>query len=286
VSGSLGSSPPDKPSRTLTDVIADLDVIIGRARDERSELGIFPAMYRTVTSGVRQAVDAGFFDHNDAMEELSIVFADRYLGAYEVMDRGIRPTEAWHVAFAAATDGKRRMVVQHLLAGMTAHINLDLGIATAAVAGERPEAMYVDFFRVNQMLFEQVDVFQAMLNSVSSRMAWIDRIGGSLDERLTETAIGGARERAWYLAIDLLENSDRADAIISARDHETAHVGRLVLEGVLRVRTVSRIIAMTEPSDVRKVIDAFVEPSVDLDAIEEAVQAADTTPPPSRSRGH
>ena len=282
MSASFGSSPTDQPARTLTDVIADLDVIIGRARDERSELGIFPAMYRTVTAGVRQAVDTGFFDHNDAMEELSIVFADRYLDAYDAMDRGISPTEAWRVAFAAAKDHKRRMVVQHLLAGMTAHINLDLGIATAAVAGEQPEAMYVDFFRVNQILFEQVDAFQAMLNSVSSRMAWIDRMGGSLDERLTETAIGGARERAWHLAIDLLDNSDRAEAIIAARDHETAHLGRLVLEGVLRVRTVSRIIAMTEPSDVRKVIDAFVEPSVDLDAIEEAVQAADTIPPPAR----
>ena len=277
-----GSSPSDQPTRRLADVIADLDVIIDRAREQRSELGIFPAMYRTVTAGVQEAVASGFFDHNDAMEELSIVFAGRYLDAYAAMDTGIRPTEAWHVAFAAAMDGKRRMVIQHLLAGMTAHINLDLGIATAAVAGERPEAMYVDFFRVNQMLFEQVDVFQAMLNSVSSRMAWIDRMGGSLDERLTETAIGGARERAWYLAIDLLENPDRADAIIAARDHETAHLGRLVLEGVVRVRTVSRIIAMTEPSDVRKVIDAFVEPSVDLDAVEEAVQAADVIPPPAR----
>ena len=265
--------------RGLDDIIEDLDEIIERSLDDRSELGIFPAMYRVVTTGVQEAVRVGFFDNNDAMEHLSIVFADRYLAAYSAMRDGRPLTQAWQVAFAAAMDGRRRMVVQHLLAGMTAHINLDLGIATARVAARDSDSMYLDFFRVNQMLYEQVNGFQQMLNSVSSRMGWIDTIGGSLDERLAKIGIGGARERAWRLAVDLIDHPDRRDEIITARDRETAHLESLILEGVVRVRTVSRLIAATEPSDVRVVIRAFREPSVDLDAVAAAVEEADTNPP-------
>jgi hypothetical protein len=269
----------DGHRRGLDDVISDLDVVIERAIQDRSELGIFPAMYRAVTTGVQEAVRVGFFEHNNAMEQLSIVFADRYLDAYTAMRNGRSVTEAWRVAFAAAMEGKRRMVVQHLLSGMTAHINLDLGIATASVAPDDPDAMYVDFFRVNQMLYEQVNGYQQMLNSVSSRMGWIDKVGGPLDERLAKIGIGGARERAWRLGIDLVEHPDRRDEIIAARDAETARLERLILEGVLPIRTISWVISRSEPSDVRKVIAAFVEPSVDLDAIEATVQASDTTPP-------
>lgn len=171
------------------------------------------------------------------------------------------------------------MVVQHLLSGMTAHINLDLGIATAAVAGDHPEEMYVDFFRVNQMLYEQVNGFQEMLNSVSSRMGWIDRLAGSLDERLAKIGISGARERAWRLAMELIDHPEHTDSITSSRDHETAHLEGLILEGIVRTRTVSRLITASEPSDVRVVIEAFREPTVDLDGVAAAVAAADTTPP-------
>jgi hypothetical protein len=269
----------DGHRRGLDDVISDLDVVIERAIQDRSELGIFPAMYRAVTTGVQEAVRVGFFEHNNAMEQLSIVFADRYLDAYTAMRNGCPVTEAWRIAFAAAMERKRRMVVQHLLSGMTAHINLDLGIATASVASDDPDAMYVDFFRVNQMLYEQVNGYQQMLNSVSSRMGWIDKVGGPLDERLAKIGIGGARERAWRLGIDLVEHPDRRGEIIAARDAETARLERLILEGVLPIRTISWVISRSEPSDVRKVIAAFVEPSVDLDAIEATVQASDTTPP-------
>jgi hypothetical protein len=267
--------------RRLDDVIGDLDTIIDRAIDDRSELGIFPAMYRVVTAGVREAVRVGFFDHNDAMEQLSVVFADRYLDAYDAMRHDRPLTESWKVSFAAAMDGQRRMVLQHLLSGMTAHINLDLGIATARVAADAPDSMYVDFFRVNQMLYEQLNGFQQMLNSVSSRMGWLDTIGGTQDERLAKIGISGARERAWRLALDLIDHPDRCDEIIAARDHETARLEGLILEGVVRIRTVSWFIASTEPSDVRVVINAFLEPSVDLDVIAAAVENADTTPPNS-----
>jgi len=111
-----------------------LDVIIASARRDRSPIGIFPSMYRSVTAEIRDAIHGGFFDDRIAMRRLAVMFAGRYLDAYEQWISGGRPRVAWQIAFEAATDGRRRMIAQHLLAGMNAHINLDLGIVAAAVA--------------------------------------------------------------------------------------------------------------------------------------------------------
>jgi hypothetical protein len=172
------------------------------------------------------------------------------------------------------------MIAQHLLAGMNAHIHLDLGIVTAEIAGDRPEELYADFLRVNFLLFAKVDGLQDYLNSVSPAMAWLDRLTGAFDEYLTKIAIGNARDRAWSLAVELINEPDDATAIIARRDRQTADLGRVILGKRLRVRPLSWLIARTEPSDVRHVLDAFLERPVDLEAVERAVQATVADGPP------
>jgi hypothetical protein len=265
---------------SLEDTLAEFDAIIERAWRERSALGIFPSMYRSVTADIRDAVRSGFFDDGAALEHLSVVFADRYFDAFGDLVEGRRPSESWDVAFQAATDGKRRMIAQHLLAGMNAHIHLDLGIVTAEIAGDRPEELYTDFLRVNFLLFAKVDGLQDYLNSVSPAMAWLDRLTGAFDEYLTKIAIGNARDRAWSLAVELINEPDDATAIIARRDRQTADLGRVILGKRLRVRPLSWLIARTEPSDVRHVLDAFLERPVDLEAVERAVQATVADGPP------
>jgi len=258
----------------LDQTLIEFDAIVERAWHDRSPLGIFPSMYRSVTADLRDGVQAGFFDDGVALEHLSVVFANRYFDAFHALVDGQRPTEAWDVAFQAAMDGRRRMIAQHLLAGMNAHINLDLGIVTAEIAGDRPEELYTDFLRVNYLLFEKVNGLQHHLNAVSPTMAWFDRLSGAHDEYLTKIAIGGARQRAWSLAMRLLDAPDEAQAIVAERDQVTAGLGRIILGKRLRVRPLSWLIARTEPADVRHVLDAFLERPVDLAAVEMAVWTA------------
>ena len=263
----------DQPRRRLDATLDDLDAIIDQTRREHSQLGVFPSMYRSVTAEIQGAVRSNFFDDDIAMEDLAVVFADRYLDAYRRWCDGKATSNSWRVAFAAATDGRRRMIAQHLLAGMNAHINLDLGIVAADIAGNDPGHLHTDFLRVNQILFQKLNGLQAALGSVSTRMAWIDRLGGTLDERLMKLSIKDARDRAWDLALDLIENPGNSDAIIDTRDQETADLSHTILGGALPVRVLSWFVAGSEPSDVTTVLDAFAEKPIDLDAVEATVRS-------------
>ena len=79
---------------------------------------------------MKDALEAGAFDDADRMERLDTLFADRYLDAVAARSAGRPATASWELTFAAAQRW-RPLVLQHLLVGINAHINLDLGIAAA-----------------------------------------------------------------------------------------------------------------------------------------------------------
>ena len=106
----------------IDEVIASLDSIIQQAWEERSRLGYFAALYRRVTRSVRDGVCTGHFDDCALMEHLDVVFATRYIDALTTYQSGGRPSRSWKQAFEACSDDTR-LILQHLLAGMNAHIN-------------------------------------------------------------------------------------------------------------------------------------------------------------------
>lgn len=243
--------------REMERVIDDLGDIVAQARRDQSEVGIFPAMYRSVTIAIRDGIDAGHFDDSPLVEHLAVVFADRYLDAYATWASGGTPTDSWHITFLATTDGRRRTAAQHLLAGMNAHINLDLGVAAWEVSDGDPAALRDDFYRVNDILFDRLDANQSALASVSRRMAIIDRLGGRLDERAMSMAIAEARDRAWDLTASLDDDPAHAEALVAERDRTTAEMGRAILGDSLGVRALSFLVARSEGTSVVDVIDGF-----------------------------
>ena len=125
-------SPSFIPARSIDEVIARLDAIIDRAIVERDRLGFFAVLYRTVTVAVKEGIAARRFQDGPRMERLDIVFANRYLQAFDQHRRGESPTRSWRAAFQAGAS-RRVVILQHLLLGMNAHINLDLGIGHHSV---------------------------------------------------------------------------------------------------------------------------------------------------------
>ncbi len=109
--------------QTIDEVVEHLDALIDWARREHSRVGYFAAMYRGVTRRVHEGIIAGRFEDGERMERLDVAFASRYLEAVAQYRRGEPTTQAWNVAFAAATSW-RPIVLQHLLLGINAHINL------------------------------------------------------------------------------------------------------------------------------------------------------------------
>ena len=261
--------------RTLDDVVGDLTVIVGDARQRGSCTGLFASMYRSVTCEIRDTVrSGGFFSDDVRMEHLAVVFADRYIDAYHGYQDGEETTESWRLAFEYSEAARRRMILQHLLLGMNAHINLDLGIATADVVPDHLPTVYADFLRINEILFQMVDDLQANLGAVSPRMSWFDRLGLGADEAFMRLGIRTARDMAWRLAEHIVEtDSEYRMEVIAERDQDTAQLAQAIAWRWSPVHLAGRLVAAGESGRVEAAIDSFDALTVDLDRVEQQVTA-------------
>ncbi|HEY4130381.1 MAG TPA: DUF5995 family protein [Gemmatimonadaceae bacterium] len=244
------------PAASIDEVLARLDAIIDRAIVERDRLGYFAVLYRTVTASVKQGIAAGQFDDGPRMERLDVTFANRYLAAHDAYKRGDALSKSWSVAFSA---GERRGVVimQHLLLGMNAHINLDLGVAAAEVCpGEAIAGLERDFNTINTVLASlETDVER----EVCSLSPWIDRLD-HVDPKagrvIANFSIDRARACAWAAAQRLAALSGTArDAAISEIDDEIAVLATLIRSPLgLLINFNLILVRLREVWNVRKVI--------------------------------
>lgn len=185
---------------TIDQVIVRMERVLERCLREKSRLGYFAALYLDVTLQVRAGILAGRFEDGPRMERLDVTFASRYLTAIEQYWRGEPPTRSWMVAFrnAALT---RPIILQHLLLGMNAHINLDLAIAAAQTApGAQLPALERDFQQITAMLNAMIADVQDRIERVSPWFRVIDRVSGRTDDRIVGYSIRGARDLAWQAA--------------------------------------------------------------------------------------
>src|SRR5690606_32359215 len=94
------------------------------------------------------------------MEKLDIIFANRYIDAYYAWKNNGNITKSWEKAFEMSASFWP-VVLQHLLIGMNAHINLDLGIAAAEISkGVNINDLENDFKKINTILSSLVNKVQ------------------------------------------------------------------------------------------------------------------------------
>jgi len=195
------------PLSAMDGVLDRMDRVLERCLRERSRLGYFAMLYRDVTARVRDAIAGGVFDDGPRMERLDVTFAGRYLDALDLYWNGGTPTRSWQVAFGSAQRWSP-VVLQHLLLGMNAHINLDLAIAAAQTCpGAELPALENDFRRITGLLGGMIDGVQQCLERVSPWLRLVDRVGGRTEDRVIGFAIGAARDLAWSTACRLAAES-------------------------------------------------------------------------------
>jgi hypothetical protein len=122
------------------------------------------------------------------------------------------------------------VILQHLLLGMNAHIDLDLGVIASTLGdGGKLDAVRADFDAINGVLAELVGGCEQALAEVSPWIGLADRIGGSGDETMIRFSLVVARRQAWSVATRLAALSGTArDAEIGAVDRATAGVAHVV----------------------------------------------------------
>lgn len=213
---------------TIDEVLAELDHIIEQSRQDNDCIGLFAYVYRRTTAAIRQGIEEGVFDDGPRMEHFDVLFANLYIQAYRDF-LAIRPASAsWVLCFEARF--LKLTVIQHVLMGMNAHINLDLGIAAARSAdGRQILKMKDDFMRVNSILNSIIDDIQASLGKVSPLMFLIDWLGGRQDERLIGFGIRRYRDQAWYMACELaLAGEADKERLIAEVDEKTRKLGQAI----------------------------------------------------------
>lgn len=242
------------------DTVGELGEAIEACRRAKHRAGYFAALYWRTTKAVRARAEAGRFDDPDRMERFAVTFAARYLTAYRAWSADRPMTTSWQLAFDTAAR-RRPIVLQHLVLGMNAHINLDLGVVAAEMARDAAgglASLRSDFDLINSVLSEELDASQACVNRVSPFIRLADGLGLRSDEALCGFALRIARQGAWRSAEQLSTcAADDWDAAIARRDQAVAKFGRGLVHpgGVLGVATA--VVRVGELRSVPHVIDAL-----------------------------
>ena len=246
------------PVETIDDVIHALDQIIDWAWNEKSRLGYFAALYRRVTRAVREGIDQGQFQNGPLMEKLDVVFAGRYLTAFQQFRSGEPSTASWQIAFKAASRWYP-LVLQHLLAGINAHINLDLGIAAAmtAPAGQLP-GLKADFDQINGVLAGLVGTVEKEMAQVSPLIGLLETLSLQADTTIINFSLDKARDFAWSNATRMAQMSGpEMQPAIQELDEEVELLGKLVVSPPWLTKIKLLPIRLLETSNVRRVLDVL-----------------------------
>jgi hypothetical protein len=251
-------SPQAATGRAIDEVLARMDRNIDRCTLEQSRLGYFAVLYRGVTARVREGIAAGEFEDPARMERLVVIFANRYLDALAQFWDGKRPARSWLITFESSALA-RPIVLQHLLLGMNAHINLDLAIAAAQAApGAELAKLERDFERITSILKHRIEETQERIKQISPWFWLIDYAGGRRDEELVGFGIRQARELAWKAAHSLAASDASVfDAQVTLHDEIVAALAERIRSPGRLLGIALQIVRVRESSDVRKVMSAL-----------------------------
>ena len=243
---------------SLDQVKVELERIIAGAALKQDPIGLFPSLYRQMTGRVGEAITAGRFDDGPRMGRFVVSFANRYLDAEAAWSAGQPPSRAWRVAFEATRD-REHALIQHLLLGMNAHINLDLAPTVVEVLdGAAPKGIERDFMQINAVLAELLDDVQAALDRHSPWLAVLDRLGGQKDEWLGMFGLQKARDAAWRSVLRLHREAPRHRVgTIEELDRHAATLGRLLRSPGPLFGAALTVVAHGEASPLSQVFDDF-----------------------------
>lgn len=239
-------------------VLTILDGLIAENKAASDPLGYFPALYRQVTLEVKQGIAQGFFANGPRMARFDALFANRYFAAYAAFRSGGQPTKSWQVAFDGTRSGQL-IILQDLLVGINAHINLDLGVAAGETfQGAALEDFHGDFDKINQILAGLLPKVEMVVGQFSPLLGILAKIGGKDVIEVLDFSMNAARDDAWLHAnlISVMPPAGRPLAI-KALDDKVAFLGRVITKPSGLVARAVSLIRETESRDVPAIIDAL-----------------------------
>ena len=223
---------PFPPMSRLDAVVSALDSVIEWSIATSSRLGYFAALYKRITIAVGTAVQDGAFQDGPRMERFDASFASLYfdaLNGYFHPNDFPRPSRSWQKTFDAA-DRDDLIMLQHMLAGVNAHIDLDLGISAQNIApAMKLPKLHDDFNTINAVLASQVNGVLDDINQLSPDLGELYQILAGNETFLINQSVAAMRDSAWRFAIVLAVLPGFAHPLtIWARDRKVAAQADLI----------------------------------------------------------
>ena len=253
---------------TIDEVLLRLSTIIKESQQSGDRCGFFAALYYRVTASVKEGIMKGQFEDGKRMERLDVLFANRYLDALATWKAGGETTASWIIAFEAC---QRRsvLVLQHLLLGISAHINLDLGIAAVETMRERAagmegsaalEPIEKDFDSINTILGAMTYEVIGQINRLSPLLSLIGKHSKDTESVLVQFSMTNARDGAWCFAEDLFKLSGEGyTAAIADRDKSIAKLGHTLVHFRAMLRLTVWVIHLFECKRPQRIIKVLQE---------------------------
>jgi len=242
----------------INTIIQELEIIVEDCIQQQNPHGLFAALYLKVTRAVWDGIQQQHFEDNARMEQFDVLFAQRYISAYQARMAGKPTTASWQVVFDAMTNPEL-LSIQHLLLGMNAHINFDLGIVAAQVSQNTPlENLKSDFNKINDILLDMLETVQTSVNKISPMMWVVDWIFTKNDEQFAGFSMRAAREYAWKSAqlLDVIPKQAFQDQL-ELLDRASATFGREMVKPRRFLRWLTRLIRRFEKGNVGEQIRAI-----------------------------
>lgn len=241
--------------QTIDQVIDVLGQIIRESETQNDTSGYFAALYQKVTIKVKEGIANNNFDDCPRMEKLDVIFALRYIDNYYAWKNNQPLTKSWQCAFDLSSK-YQPIVLQHLLIGMNAHINLDLGIAAAEVTkGKNIADLQNDFNKINEILSGLVVEVQQNLAEIWPTLKFLLKLSGKVDDFMVDFSMKLARNGAWKFANQMADcDLDVWEKQIAVRDIKIAKKAGLVSSPGLIASAIFLIIRLGERGSVAKKI--------------------------------
>jgi hypothetical protein len=222
---------------SVAEVIDRLTEIRDGAEQISAGCGIarFSGLYLTITQSISDHIrSGGFFADGQYLGRLDVVFANRYFDALRAWAGGDRTPRSWSLLFEAPKEGEI-LAIQLAGAGVNAHINFDLAVATVDAGREMGDSdlgrREDDYGRINDVFAENMDALLDRLLE-DKRAAGDDPEPVSTRGRLMTRIVAAARQFAWQDAEDLWSLPRDSDGWVTKARHMDA-VASLIGRGVL-----------------------------------------------------
>ena len=248
----------------IADVITRLDEIVQQCRSSQNRMGYFAALYKRMTIAVKDSILQHTFEDENRMDRLDVVFAQRYLDAFDAYNSGNPCSKSWKFTFDCSKENDL-IVIQHLLLGVNTHINLDLAIASASVApGDAINGLSSDFNRINAVIASHIDGVQEALSQVWLPLRLLGKIVNGSEKAVLNFSIDKARETSWSNALLLSAiDKEQQDFYIQQMDEVVYKLAQGIQSPGFLAEMLTKAIHATEYDDISRTINLIDTTVVD-----------------------